>query len=109
MEERGGGEAREAKHERRGPGELLAVPAARDNRRRQARLRAAFGNPLELQIDVVGRLETILRILGDAAFHHAGGVIGATSEIAAGSSRRIEPISEAWLEPVKAFLPVAIS
>ncbi len=35
--------------------------------------------------------------------------MGEISEIACGSSRRIEPMSEAWLDPEKAFLPVAIS
>src|SRR6266508_20559 len=35
----------------------------------------------------------------------AGGVMGATSEIAGGSSRRIDPISDAWLFPVKALRP----
>ena len=39
----------------------------------------------------------------------AGGIIGEISEIAGGSSRRIAPMSEAWLVPEKAFLPVAIS
>ena len=39
----------------------------------------------------------------------AGGIIGEISEIAGGSSRRIEPMSDAWLDPVNAFLPVAIS
>ena len=39
----------------------------------------------------------------------AGGIIGAASAIDGGSSRRIEPISDAWLLPENAFLPVAIS
>ena len=39
----------------------------------------------------------------------AGGDIGETSVIGAGSSRRIEPMSEAWLFPENAFFPVAIS
>jgi len=39
----------------------------------------------------------------------AGGTIGAASEIDGGSSRRIEPMSDAWLVPVNAFLPVTIS
>ena len=40
---------------------------------------------------------------------NAGGTIGATSDTGAGSSRRIDPISDAWLLPVNAFRPVAIS
>ena len=39
----------------------------------------------------------------------AGGVIGATAEIADGSEDMIDEISEAWLAPENAFLPVAIS
>ena len=39
----------------------------------------------------------------------AGGAIGAIAEIGAGSSLRIAEISEAWLFPVNAFRPVAIS
>ena len=39
----------------------------------------------------------------------AGGDIGWTVEIGAGSSFMIEEISDAWLVPEKAFLPVAIS
>ena len=37
------------------------------------------------------------------------GVIGAIVEIGAGSSFMIEEMSDAWLVPEKAFLPVAIS
>ena len=39
----------------------------------------------------------------------AGGVIGATAEMGAGSSFMIDEISDAWLAPENAFLPVAIS
>src|SRR5437899_182015 len=39
----------------------------------------------------------------------AGGVIGWTAEIGLGSSRKIAEIREAWLDPVNAFAPVAIS
>ena len=39
----------------------------------------------------------------------AGGVIGWSAEIGAGSSFMIEEMSEAWLVPVKAFRPVTIS
>ena len=39
----------------------------------------------------------------------AGGVIGDTAEIGAGSSFMIDEMSEAWLAPENAFLPVAIS
>jgi hypothetical protein len=39
----------------------------------------------------------------------AGGVIGASIEIAAGSELMIEEISDAWLRPENAFFPVAIS
>src|SRR5262249_37392137 len=39
----------------------------------------------------------------------AGGDIGCTVEIAGGSAVMIEEISEAWLAPENAFLPVAIS
>ena len=39
----------------------------------------------------------------------AGGAIGWTVEIGGGSEPIIEVISDAWLVPEKAFLPVAIS
>ncbi len=39
----------------------------------------------------------------------AGGVIGWTVAIGAGSSFMIDEISEAWLDPENAFRPVAIS
>ena len=52
------------------------------------------------------------RDLREARLDHAisaGGVIGATLEIGAGSLDMMAVISEAWLEPRNAFLPVAIS
>ena len=55
---------------RDGPGELLPVLAARDDGRRQARLRAALRDPLQLQLRVVRRLEPVLRILRQARLHH---------------------------------------
>ena len=39
----------------------------------------------------------------------AGGIIGAISVTEVGASRRIDPARLAWLLPVKAFRPVAIS
>jgi hypothetical protein len=39
----------------------------------------------------------------------AGGEIGRTAEIGAGSSFMIDEMSEAWVLPSKAFFPVAIS
>jgi hypothetical protein len=40
---------------------------------------------------------------------NAGGVIGATVEIGAGSLPMIDEINDAWLPPENAFRPVAIS
>ena len=39
----------------------------------------------------------------------AGGAVGATAEAGAGSEAMIEEMSDAWLRPANAFLPVAIS
>ena len=50
---------------------LLAALAARGDRRWQARLRAAFRDPLELQLDVVRRLEAVIRVLGEAGLDDA--------------------------------------
>ncbi len=84
----------------------------RGDRHGHARLRAAFRDPLELQLDVVRRLEPVLRVLGEARLDDrltAGGIIGAISVTEVGSSRRIAPARLAWLLPVNAFFPVAIS
>ena len=63
---------REKPKERRGSHEEpLARAAARGDRRRQAHLRAAFRDPLKLQLDVVGRLEPVVRLLRHAGLDDA--------------------------------------
>src|SRR5688500_17644583 len=62
---------REQRDRRNAPRETLAALAPCGDRRGHARLRAAFRYPLELELDVVGRLEPVLRVLGEAGLDDA--------------------------------------
>ena len=110
-----GGETGDRQREEAGddPGQAEAAAARRDDRRGDPRLRARFRDPPELAAEVARGLPAVLRILREARSRttrsSAGGDIGWTVEIGGGSSCMIAEISEAWLVPENALLPVAIS
>ncbi len=94
------------------PGDPLAAPPARGHDCRRARERSALGDPLELELDVVRGLETVLGVFGQAGLDDAverRRRHRLDRRDGAGSRSRIAAISEAWLAPEKAFFPVAIS
>ena len=93
---------------------LLAVPATQRDRRGHAGLRAAFGDPLELELHVVRRLDTLL--VGPSpgsdwiSRSRAAGISGAMLETGGGSRSMIAADQRSPdSSPSNARLPVAIS
>ena len=85
-----------------------------DSRGRRVRLRAAAGDPLELQLDVARRLPPVVRMLRQTALDDViergrQPLFACVDEIAGGCAVRIEAIRLAWLSPSNALRPVAIS
>ena len=74
--------------------------------------RSVFGNPFELQSDVVRGLKTLVRILLQAGVHHVlegRRSHGFAALIGSGSFSKIDDATEIWLLPSNARLPVVIS